>query len=107
LINGIRGWNILRQHKWICQHKTTNRRYSATLVVLLTSRLVVSEILSFLAVRFCVALHGFLGGTRMLASRLSGFSMMTRIFGIPARLNLDRSWNRSCSVSSSPSSEVS
>jgi hypothetical protein len=51
-------------------------------------------------------LQGFLSGTGKLASRLDGFSM-TGMCGILARLNLERSWNRCCSVSSSPSSEVS
>jgi hypothetical protein len=53
-------------------------------------------------------LCGLLGSTGMLASRLAGLLMITRILGIPEWLNLDRSWwNRSCKVSSSSSSEVS
>jgi hypothetical protein len=52
-------------------------------------------------------LRGLLGSTGMLASRLAGLLMITRILGILAWLNLDRSWNRSCKVSSSSSSEVS
>jgi hypothetical protein len=59
--------------------------------MVLTSWLVVSVIFNFFAARFRVALRGLLGGTGMLASRLAGFSMMTAILGIPARLNLDRS----------------
>jgi hypothetical protein len=51
-------------------------------------------------------LHGFLGGAGKLASRIDGFSM-TGISGIPTRVNLERSWNRCCSVSSSSSSEPS
>jgi hypothetical protein len=67
---------------------------------------VASEIFNFLMACFHTMLHGFLGGTGKLASKLVRFSM-TGILGIPARLNLERSWNRCCNVSSFSSSELS
>jgi hypothetical protein len=73
--------------------------------MVLTPWLVVSVILNFFMAHIRVALRSLLGGTGMLASWLAGFSMMTEILGIPARLDLDRSWNRSCNISSSSSSK--
>jgi hypothetical protein len=60
--------------------------------VLLTSVLAASNSFNFFTAHFRTTLHGFLGGASKLASRLDGFSM-TGMFGIPARLNLKRSWN--------------
>jgi hypothetical protein len=68
---------------------------------------VVSVTLSFLATCLRATLHGFLGGAGKLASKLVGGSWMRGTLGSPGRLNLDCSWNRSRTVSSSSSSDVS
>jgi hypothetical protein len=62
---------------------------------------------SYLATRLRATLRGLLGGTDKLASKLVGGSWMRGTLGSPGRLNLDRSWNHSWSVSSSSSSDVS
>jgi hypothetical protein len=62
----------------------------------LTSWDVVSVTLSFLAMRLRATLRGFLGGAGKLASKLVGGSRTRGTLGSPGRLNLDRSWNRSC-----------
>jgi hypothetical protein len=106
LINGVRGGDILQHYKSTCQHQTSHRQYSTTLVVLLTSCLVASDSFNFCMACFRAMLRSFLGGASKLASRLDGFSM-TGMTGIPARLNFERSWNRCCSVFSSSSSDLS
>jgi hypothetical protein len=74
-------------------------KYSITPAEVLTSWLVASVIFNVLAVCFRTTLRGFLGGAGMLASRLVGLSSMNGTLGKPGRLNVDRSWNRSWSVS--------
>jgi hypothetical protein len=61
----------------------------------------------FFATRLRDALHGLLGGASILASKLAGGSSTRGTLGSLGRLNLDRSWNLSCSVSSSSLSDVS
>jgi hypothetical protein len=49
-------------------------KYSTTLIEELTSWVVVSVTFSFLAMRFCATLRGFLGSAGRLASKLLGGS---------------------------------
>jgi hypothetical protein len=61
----------------------------------LTSWVVVSVTLSFLATRLQAMLRGFLGGAGKLASKPVGGSWMSGTLGSPGRLNLERSGNHS------------
>jgi hypothetical protein len=74
-----------------CQHIVFKRKYSTTILEVLTSKLVNSVIFNFFVVHFHATLHGLLGGAGMLASRLAGLSTMRGMLGSPGRLNLDRS----------------
>jgi hypothetical protein len=89
-----------------CQHTILQNKYSTTLLEEFTSWDVVSVTFNFLATRLRTTLRGLLGGAGRLASRLVDGSSMRGTLGSPGLLNLDRSWNRSCSVSLS-SSDVS
>jgi hypothetical protein len=81
-----------KHYKSYCQHQTTHQQYSTSIVVLLISGLVASDSFNFFTARFRATLRGFLGSAGKLASRLDGF-LMTRMLGVPTRLNLERSWN--------------
>jgi hypothetical protein len=81
LVHGVRRRNILQQHKTQLSEHNTHQEvldYTTHGTHLLV---VVSVIFNFLAARFRVALHGLLGRTRMLASRLAGFSTITGMLG--------------------------
>jgi hypothetical protein len=72
-----------------CQHAILYSKYSTTLLEELTSLVVATVTFSFLATRFHATLHGLLGGTGMLASRLADLSTMRGTSGSPGRLNMD------------------
>jgi hypothetical protein len=108
LINRARRWNLLRELKIQASAYTVLQdKYSTTLLEDLTSCDVVSVTFNLLATRLRATLSGLLGGAGRLASRLVGGSSIRGTLGSPGWLNLDRSWNRSCSVSPSSSSDVS
>jgi hypothetical protein len=84
------------------QHRDISTRLPYS--IRLTSCDVVSVTFNFLVTRLRATLRGLLGGAGRLASRLVGGSWTRGMCGNPGRPNLDRSWKRSCSVSSSSSS---
>jgi hypothetical protein len=64
-------------------------------------------IFNFFATRLRAVLRGLLGGAGRLASKLVRGSSTRGTLGSPGWLNLDRSWNSSCSVSPSSSLDES
>jgi hypothetical protein len=80
--------------------------YWTTLVAVPTSCLVASDTFNFLTARLRATLRGLLSESDKSTSRLDGYST-TGTCGIPTRLNLERSWKRCYSVSSSLSLDVS
>jgi hypothetical protein len=66
-----------------CQHTVLHNKYSSSLLEELTSWVVVSITLSFLATRFRATLRSLLGGAGRLASKLVGLSSIRGIWGSP------------------------
>jgi hypothetical protein len=91
LIHGVRRWNLLRQlqiEPSACSASRQVLDYSTRGTYLGGCGLCH---LSFLVTRIRATLHGLLGCTGLLASKLFGGSSTRGTWGSPGRLNLDRS----------------